>query len=83
MDIEQVRTLATQLTTKADEIDQIAGALSTSLGNTHWDGNDAVSFRSDWDSTYRTQLTNVAGALRDAATVANTNASQQETASSA
>lgn len=82
MDVEQVRGLATQLVTKAEEIEQISTALSTSLGSTQWEGSDATAFRSDWESTYRTQLANVAGALRDAATIANTNASQQETTSS-
>jgi hypothetical protein len=76
-----VRTLAGRLSAKADEIDAIANGLSSQLDGVVWVGFHADSFRSDWQSTHRTQLHNVATALRDAASRATANANQQEEAS--
>ncbi|MEV4518234.1 hypothetical protein AB0K00_55930 [Dactylosporangium sp. NPDC049525] len=81
MDISAVRTLANQLNAKADEIETIASALTGQLDGTQWLGSDADGFRNDWLNTHRTQLQNVAGALRDASTRASNNANQQEQAS--
>jgi uncharacterized protein YukE len=78
MDIQAVRSLATQLQAKADEIDAIANALSSHLNNVQWVGHDADVFRNDWQTTHRTQLSTVASALRDASHVASANATQQE-----
>jgi uncharacterized protein YukE len=81
MDPQQVRQLAVSLNAKADEIDTIMQTLTSSLDNVQWIGTDATTFRNDWQSTHRNQLQQVANALRDAATVATNNATQQETAS--
>lgn len=81
MDVSAVRGLATQLAAKADEIEQIANALNGQLDSTQWLGADADKFRGDWHNTYRAQLQNVVGALRDASTRATQNATQQEQAS--
>jgi uncharacterized protein YukE len=78
MDVQAVRTLASQLNAKAEEIDTIANALSNQLNGVQWVGADGDSFRNDWQSQHRSQLQTVATALRDAATRANSNASQQE-----
>jgi len=82
MDVSAVRTLANQLTAKADEIETIASTLSSQLDGTQWLGADADGFRGDWHNTHRSQLQNVATALRDASTRAVNNAVQQEQASS-
>jgi hypothetical protein len=82
MDVEAVRLLASQLSAKADEIDTIANALTTQLGNVQWLGMDADTFRGDWNTSYHTQLQTVSSALRDASTRATNNAAQQEQASS-
>ncbi|MCS7484130.1 hypothetical protein ACFFQW_28995 [Umezawaea endophytica] len=77
MDVDAIRALATQLGAKADEIDTIASTLSAQIDSANWAGPDADIFRGDWAASYRTQLTAVASALRDAATRANNNATQQ------
>ncbi|MDQ2587294.1 WXG100 family type VII secretion target [Saccharothrix yanglingensis] len=82
MDVDAIRVLAGQLAFKADEIDTIATTLSTQIDGASWSGPDADSFRSDWATSYRTQLTAVAGALRDASTRATNNANQQAEVSS-
>jgi uncharacterized protein YukE len=81
MDIPAVRTLASHLSAKADEIESIVNSLSSQLDGVQWVGTDATNFRNDWHGTHRTQLHAVATALRDASTRANTNATQQEQAS--
>ena len=83
MDPEAVRSFATQLSTDAENIDTIVNSLTSQLGGVQWIGADASRFTGDWESTYRPQLQSVSNALRDAATVANANATQQEQASSA
>lgn len=82
MDVGAVRNLASQLMAKADEIDSIATILSSHLESTQWVGPDATAFRSDWSSTHRAQLSQVAHALRDASSRATNNANQQDQASS-
>jgi uncharacterized protein YukE len=81
MDIPAVRNLATQLNSKADEIESIANMLSSQLDSIQWIGHDADGFRGDWQGTHRTQLHTVATALREASSRASNNANQQETAS--
>jgi uncharacterized protein YukE len=81
MDAQEVRAFASQLTSDADQIDNIINTLTSQLHGVQWVGADATRFNSDWDGTYRPQLHSVSNALRDAATVANSNASQQEQAS--
>jgi uncharacterized protein YukE len=82
MDIEQVRVLSKQLSAAADQVRQIASDLSSKLGSTTWVGNDQTRFTSDWNSTHRPNLSNVADALTQASTQANKNATEQEQASS-
>lgn len=81
MDIEAVRQLATQMDSKASSIDSIANTLNSLLGNTEWVGSDATNFRSDWNSIHMASLRNVSQALKDAATAARNNATEQENAS--
>jgi len=81
MDIEAVRQLASQMDTKAGDIETLANTLNNLLNNTEWVGTDATNFRNDWSSTHMTNLRNVSNALKNAARAANTNASEQEQAS--
>lgn len=78
MDVQEVRNLATQLNSKADEIDSIANSLSNQLNSVQWIGTDADNFRHDWQSSYASQLRNICSALRDASSRATSNANQQE-----
>jgi uncharacterized protein YukE len=81
MDVEAVRSLAQQMSAKAEEIEHLSNALSSQLDGTQWVGHDAVSFRGEWSGAHRSQLAAVANALRDASTAAGNNANQQEQAS--
>jgi uncharacterized protein YukE len=83
MDIGQVRTLATSMRSKADEIESIMGQLTNQLKQAQWVGPDRQKFEGDWDGHFCTSLRTVAQGLKDAATAADQNAQQQETASNA
>jgi uncharacterized protein YukE len=83
LDVEQVRTLATQLDTKAGEIEAIRDTLTNTLGGTQWTGPDSEQFRNDWGTTYTRALNDVAQALKDTAQRARTNAQDQENVSNA
>lgn len=81
MEVEAVRTLASQLTDKAHEIESIANHLTTKLGGTHWEGDDARRFRSEWESQHVRALKSVSSALQAASSAASKNANEQEAAS--
>lgn len=77
-DVQQLRSLSAQLNNKAGEIESILSTLTGALNGTQWVGNDATAFRNDWSGHHTAALKQVANALRDAATKAQQNASQQE-----
>ena len=81
MDTGAVRTLAGHLGTKAEEIDSLTAALTSELDGVQWMGTDGDTFRNDWHTTYRNQLSTISSALRDASSRAVSNAVQQEEAS--
>jgi len=81
MDIGAVRQLANLMRQKADEIDHIISQLTGSVNNTQWVGPDRDRFIQDWQSSHVPALKQVEGGLRDAATLADGNATQQEQAS--
>ncbi len=78
LDVQEVRTLASQLETEAAQIDQILQKLTTTLTNTQWTGPDATQFRNDWQSAHTAKLRQVSQALKDAANTARQNATAQE-----
>ena len=81
MDVAAVRTLAQQMNSSADEIQQIQQALTSQLQGASWVGPDREHFVSDWQSTHVQQLQQVVNALHDAATRATQNAQEQENVS--
>ena len=82
LDIQQVRTLSSQLSQKAGEIESALGTLTSTLANTQWEGPDAIAFRNDWSGSHTAALKQVITALRDASTKAIQNANAQEQISS-
>jgi len=83
MDIGQVRNLATQMRSKAEEIEGIMRQLSGALDGTQWVGPDRERFKGEWDGQCCNALRQVAETLRAAAQTADQNAGQQEQASNA
>lgn len=81
MDIGEVRSLASQLSNAAEEIDQIKNRLTSALASTSWVGNDRNNFENDWTGSHTAALNAVVQAVRDASQVASSNADQQDQAS--
>lgn len=79
---EEVDALAAEFDAKAGDIENLIASLKAKLGSTTWTGPDRQRFEGDWDGNLSSALRNVAGSLRDTATVARGNAEQQRTASS-
>lgn len=82
-DIGEVRQLANQLTTKAEEIQGIMTQLNSRINQVHWTGPDADKFKSDWNGQHVSQLKTVISVLKDAGQRAQRNASEQEQTSNA
>jgi uncharacterized protein YukE len=81
MNIEEVRALASQLTSSASEVQSIASKLTSKLSSTTWVGQDRTQFESEWTSTHAQNLNRVVEALNQAAAAANRNAADQQTVS--
>lgn len=81
LDIQQVRTLSSQLSRQAESIQQTLTTLTSALQGTQWEGPDAQQFRNEWTSTHTAALRNVISALQDASQKAARNADAQEQAS--
>ena len=80
---DEVQSLAGDFRAKADEIESIISDITTRFQGTTWRGDDRESFEASWSGEMTNTLTQLAAALRDAGTVADKNAEQQITASSA
>lgn len=81
-DVEQVKQLATQMNSKAGDIENVISQLTSSVNGVRWDGNDAKQFKNDWQSQHVPQLRKVVDALRNASQAAKRNAAEQEQTSS-
>ena len=81
MDIPAVRQLSSQMTQSAGQIRQLMSQLTNQLNGTQWVGPDRQRFEGEWNGTYVSQLSQVATALEEAASRANQNANEQESAS--
>lgn len=81
MNIQEVRTLATQLDGAASDIEALMSRLTNQLNSTSWVGNDREQFVGEWQGAHTTALRNVINGIQEAARKARVNADQQETAS--
>jgi uncharacterized protein YukE len=83
-DVAELRTLAKQFGKTADLLLQQSTQLSSHINNTpFWKGQDASTFRSEWNGSHRAMLQQAAFALKQESKKLLENANQQETASNA
>ncbi|SDP22952.1 hypothetical protein SAMN04489867_1798 [Pedococcus dokdonensis] len=82
MDVEAAFNLVRLMTTDAEQIDSLSRNLTTQLHGTTWYGNDANTFRGDWDGQYVPTLQAITNALRENATTLQRQAEDQVAASS-
>ncbi|AEF36820.1 MULTISPECIES: WXG100 family type VII secretion target [Mycolicibacter] len=80
-DTEQLRGLASKLNSESSTIKGIVSQLTSAVSSVNWQGPDATRFKEDWNSNHVKALNTVAEALSAAATAANKNASEQDSAS--
>lgn len=81
-DVTQLRGAASEFERAAQSLESITTLLGGELARAPWQGSDAVTFRSEWDTDHSRRLTDAASRLRDAARALRTNADDQETTSS-
>ena len=81
-DVEQLNQLATQLNSKASDIQNVISQLSSAINSVQWVGPDANKFKSDWSGHHVGQLKAVVSALQSASQSAKKNAQEQQQASS-
>lgn len=82
-DPEQLRALARRIRSEGAALGQVAARLQAQLAGSPWAGGDATRFRSEWSSTYHPALLRATASLHSAAERLVSNASQQDSASSA
>ncbi len=83
-DVAQLRTLAQQFGKTSDSLLQQSTQLSNQINNNPaWKGQDAVTFRSDWNSSHRALIQRTALALKQESKKLLTQAEEQEKASNA
>ncbi|WP_181038728.1 WXG100 family type VII secretion target [Arthrobacter sp. Y81] len=81
-DVAQLRTLAQQFGKTSDSLLQQSTQLSNQINNNPaWKGQDAVTFRADWNSSHRALIQRTALALKQESKKLLTQAEQQEKAS--
>jgi len=84
MNPDEIDGVAAQFNAKAGELDRVKGELENQVSSTsgNWKGADADTFRNNWPQ-FRTQLDNIANALRDLERALRTQATQQRETSGA
>ncbi|MFE7505270.1 hypothetical protein [Promicromonospora sp. NPDC057488] len=83
LDVEAVRSLANTLRTQAEGVRQVVTTITSQMGQTQWNGQDAVQFQEEWDGTHAAKLNEIAAALEQYGTTADNNAQMQDETSSA
>ena len=82
-DPDQLDLLAQKFDEEAQKIEATITLITTQLGNTWWEGTDALRFRDQWASTHTPQLKQVITVLNGAAGDCRKQASQQRETSAA
>ena len=76
-DPDQLDQLAQVFTEESQKIEATISRITGQLGNTWWEGTDAVTFRDRWTSTHVPQLKQAVTALSEASAHCKQQASQQ------
>jgi WXG100 family type VII secretion target len=83
MDTDEVRSLAGQLQTQAQNITQVISSIDSIVASMEnvWKGKDATDFQGWWQSQHRPHLNNAEQAIMGLHQSALNNAAQQDQAS--
>jgi hypothetical protein len=66
LDVQRAEDLSRLMRTKADEFENSANILTSTLSGVQWTGNYANRFREDWNGTARQNLAQIVSMLREA-----------------
>ena len=80
-DVEQLRALAQLFGDKATSLEDVVNSINGQLHSAGWVGEDADTFKADWDSNLTALVRNVVDSLRERNTSLNQQADEQEKAS--
>ena len=80
-DVEQLRALAQLFGDKATSLEDVVSSINGQLHSAGWVGEDADTFKADWDSNLTALVRNVVDSLRERNTNLNQQADEQEKAS--
>ena len=80
-DVEQLRALAQLFGDKATSLEDVVSSINGQLHSAGWVGEDADTFKADWDSSLTALVRNVVESLRERNTSLNQQADEQEKAS--
>ena len=80
-DVEQLRALAQLFGDKATSLEDVVSSINGQLHGAGWVGEDADTFKADWDSNLTALVRNVVDSLRERNTNLNQQADEQEKAS--
>ena len=80
-DVEQLRALAQLFGDKATSLEDVVSSINGQLHSAGWVGEDADTFKADWDSSLTALVRNVVDSLRERNTSLNQQADEQEKAS--
>jgi uncharacterized protein YukE len=81
-DINQLRALAKAMAQQSERMTSLSMDLGQQLTRAPWKGPDAITFRAAWDAEHRPVLQRIATELKSQARELNSNADQQDKASS-
>lgn len=81
-DVEQLDQMSRRFRENAEQLRAMTRQLGSQVHAAWWQGADADRFRGEWDSTYSSQLENVAVQLENTAQSVSQQAAQQRQASS-
>lgn len=82
-DADALDRLAQQMGQAADSLERSSSRITAALGSSPWRGQDAIAFRSHWNSSDRRLLVECARALREAASnLAHQSAEQRQASGS-
>ena len=80
-DVEQLRALAQLFGDKATSLEDVVSSINGQLHSAGWVGEDADTFKAEWDSNLTALVRNVVDSLRERNTNLNQQADEQEKAS--
>jgi WXG100 family type VII secretion target len=82
LDVEAARDLSRNMSSTADNFNQLMQQLSNLLSNVEWRGQDADTFRNNWQGSAMPQMNQIIEMLRESGTNLSRQADEQERVSS-